>query len=188
MNEYLINSVNGFELVESEIVPSFGIEVPVGAEIAVLSGHNKHYFYKDSGNTLFLFGGWRDCSEYKYYKVNEFLQTWGDSAVIWRRKDSKVIDKKEDGIKETLNERNKKYGSFEDVAMMTQDFIEVMKKHGFDGMPKPHKEAMHMICSKMARLVNGDCNHIDSWHDIAGYATLVEEILKTENGDENEQL
>jgi hypothetical protein len=27
----------------------------------------------------------------------------------------------------------------------------------------------------------GDPHHIDSWHDIAGYATLVEERLRKEN-------
>ena len=34
-----------------------------------------------------------------------------------------------------------------------------------------------MITNKMARIVNGDPNYIDNWHDIAGYATLVEQEL-----------
>jgi hypothetical protein len=35
-----------------------------------------------------------------------------------------------------------------------------------------------MICHKMARIMNGDPNYVDSWADIAGYATLVANRLK----------
>jgi len=38
-----------------------------------------------------------------------------------------------------------------------------------------------MIAHKIARIINGDPNHLDSWHDIAGYATLVEQELKNDN-------
>ena len=35
-----------------------------------------------------------------------------------------------------------------------------------------------MILHKLARILNGDPNYVDSWHDIAGYAILVEDIIK----------
>jgi len=35
----------------------------------------------------------------------------------------------------------------------------------------------------MARIVNGDSNYIDNWHDIAGYATLVEQELSVTKHD-----
>jgi len=35
-----------------------------------------------------------------------------------------------------------------------------------------------MIFSKIARILNGDPNHLDSWTDIAGYATLVADRLQ----------
>ena len=75
---------------------------------------------------------------------------------------------------QTLNERQSQYGDFKDVAGMTQELLAVMEQYGYSDMPKPHKEALHMICSKMARIVNGDHNHLDSWHDIGGYAKLIE--------------
>ena len=34
-----------------------------------------------------------------------------------------------------------------------------------------------MILHKLARILNGDPNYVDSWHDIAGYAILVEDII-----------
>ena len=34
-----------------------------------------------------------------------------------------------------------------------------------------------MILHKIGRILNGDPNYADSWHDIAGYAKLVEDEL-----------
>ena len=42
----------------------------------------------------------------------------------------------------------------------------------------PHlKEAIDMIFNKIARILNGNPNHADSWVDIAGYAKLVSDRL-----------
>lgn len=80
-------------------------------------------------------------------------------------------------IEATLAERQGQYGCYEDVAHITQEILKALRISGYDRMPATHKESMHMIASKMARLVCGDCNHSDSWHDIAGYAKLVEDII-----------
>jgi hypothetical protein len=37
---------------------------------------------------------------------------------------------------------------------------------------------LDMIFTKVGRILNGDSNHIDSWIDIAGYATLVADRLQ----------
>lgn len=37
-----------------------------------------------------------------------------------------------------------------------------------------------MIQHKIARILNGGKSHVDNWHDIAGYATLVENELRGE--------
>jgi len=34
-----------------------------------------------------------------------------------------------------------------------------------------------MILHKIARILNGDPEYSDNWHDIAGYATLIEVAL-----------
>lgn len=78
----------------------------------------------------------------------------------------------------TLSERQASYGCFEDVAFVTENIINVLKKCNYDSMPHTHKMSMYMIASKMARLVNGDFNHLDSWHDIQGYAKLIEDLIK----------
>ena len=42
------------------------------------------------------------------------------------------------------------------------------------------QEALDMIFHKIARILNGDPNYADSWHDIAGYATLIDKELNNE--------
>ena len=34
-----------------------------------------------------------------------------------------------------------------------------------------------MVAHKIGRILNGDPNYIDSWHDIIGYTRLVEQRL-----------
>ena len=39
-------------------------------------------------------------------------------------------------------------------------------------------QALHMICTKLGRIVAGNEDEIDHWRDIAGYATLVANDLE----------
>ena len=86
-----------------------------------------------------------------------------------------------DRIEETLNERHDTYGYFIHLAGVSQQ----LKKVLFHELAARNKdlapdqiEALEMIMHKIARIVNGDADHIDSWHDISGYATLVADRLK----------
>ena len=83
-------------------------------------------------------------------------------------------------IEATLAERQAQYGCFEDVAFVTENIMATLSKvrsNGLTDLPHTHRMALYMIASKMARIVNGDFNSIDEWHDIAGYATLVERLI-----------
>lgn len=73
-------------------------------------------------------------------------------------------------LNEILEERGNNYGDFADMACTAQQ-LKVMLTH--DGMSSVQKEAMDLICTKLARIVHGNPDHIDSWRDIAGYANLV---------------
>jgi hypothetical protein len=85
-------------------------------------------------------------------------------------------------IQNTLNERGKRYGDFYGHAYFSQKLKRVMQKHeNYNVLPAHHKEALEMIQHKIARILNGDPNYADNWHDIAGYATLVENILSGDN-------
>jgi len=79
----------------------------------------------------------------------------------------------------TLNERGARYGSFEDQAFLAEKLNQVFPLGGsWMTMAPDQKEAFRLFANKMARILNGDADYSDSWHDIAGYATLVDQRLK----------
>lgn len=84
-------------------------------------------------------------------------------------------------IDNTLNERGTRYGDFEDHAFITQDLKAVMQETpNWDQLKADQKEALEMVAHKIGRILNGDPNYIDSWHDIVGYIRLVEQRLEKE--------
>ena len=76
-------------------------------------------------------------------------------------------------INKTLEERGQNYGEFIDNARISQKLKAVMLDSNPDKYEPYMIEAIEMICHKLARIANGSPEHIDSWYDIAGYATLV---------------
>ena len=79
-----------------------------------------------------------------------------------------------------LEERGKRYGKFKDHAELSQTLKMVVYDRVTERslvMADDQKEAIDMICHKMARIVNGDPDYVDSWVDIAGYAQLVADRL-----------
>lgn len=84
------------------------------------------------------------------------------------------------GVDATLTERQSQYGCYEDVAHVTQQILSALRIGNYDKLPAPMKESLHMIASKMARIVNGDPEYLDNWHDIGGYAKLIEKLIKGE--------
>lgn len=79
-----------------------------------------------------------------------------------------------------LNERGSRYGTFEGHAEISQMLKGVVRqfeaKRGCDLAPD-QRESLEMVMHKIARVINGDPNYSDSWHDIAGYAKLVADRL-----------
>jgi hypothetical protein len=93
-------------------------------------------------------------------------------------------------IEETLKERGARYGRFMDHATITQNLKSVAldfvnSRQAFAGHKHPlppymdddQREALDMIFHKIGRILAGDPDYADSWHDIAGYAQLVADRL-----------
>lgn len=83
-------------------------------------------------------------------------------------------------VDQTLTERGDRYGKFVDQSSCAQALKNVLRhqlrirqKHLYPDQ----QEALEMILHKIARIINGDPDYTDSWHDIAGYAKLVEDRL-----------
>ena len=89
-------------------------------------------------------------------------------------------------INKTLSGREENYGSFRSQAHKSQMIKESMCVAGWDDLRPIQKEALEMIAHKIARILNGKgANYADNWHDIAGYATLVENDLNLTNNKES---
>jgi hypothetical protein len=84
-------------------------------------------------------------------------------------------------IDTTLDERGARYGTFKGHAEISQYLKGVMRKfeaeRGCDLDPD-QREALEMVAHKIARILNGDPNYVDSWIDIAGYCKLVADRLE----------
>ena len=86
----------------------------------------------------------------------------------------------ESNITSTLEERGKRYGTFQDQSVICQNLKYIMRNSPsskWDDMSADQKECLDMIANKIGRILNGDPNYTDSWHDIQGYAKLVEDRI-----------
>jgi len=84
-------------------------------------------------------------------------------------------------IERTLQERGNKYGVFIMHSHITQNIKVAMKdSENWTELTCDKKEALEMIAHKIGRILNGDPEYKDSWHDIICYAKLVEDTLSDE--------
>lgn len=78
----------------------------------------------------------------------------------------------------TIAERGARYGKFEDHAAIAQGLKDQMwATEGWSRLAPDQRQALEVIQDKVARILNGDPDYTDNWHDIAGYARLVEDRL-----------
>ena len=92
--------------------------------------------------------------------------------------ENKPEEKPLNGIEKTLQERGSTYGEFPNVAYTSQTLRSCMTEFdGWDRLNDTQREALTVIAQKIARILNGNPDYLDNWHDIAGYATLVEKSL-----------
>jgi hypothetical protein len=87
----------------------------------------------------------------------------------------------EDELDAVLDSRACDYGRFIDNALLAQNLKGALRDHAEEQgtvLAPDQWEALEMIMSKVSRLLTGDPHKVDSWVDIAGYATLVADRLK----------
>jgi hypothetical protein len=81
-------------------------------------------------------------------------------------------------VSDTLQQRHETYGEYATQARIAQQLKDVMHDTpNWHTMTYAQRESLDMIAAKISRILNGDPDHIDSWHDIGGYARLVEDRI-----------
>lgn len=77
-------------------------------------------------------------------------------------------------VQETLAQRQGTHGDFKHNAAASRALKACVLDHTGVALTDVQLEALDNICQKMARIISGNPNHADNWHDIAGYAALAE--------------
>ena len=81
---------------------------------------------------------------------------------------------------DTLKERQARYGEFVDNATIAQNLKDEIRTYsGWDKLSPDKKEALDMIMTKISRIFSGDPEYSDNWHDIQGFAKLIENKILT---------
>ena len=79
---------------------------------------------------------------------------------------------------QTLQQRGNTYGCFNSHAKITQDIKRAMQQgRAWSLCTDAQKESLEMIAHKIGRIVNGDPRYKDSWHDLVGYAKLIDDKM-----------
>ncbi|RLA58556.1 MAG: hypothetical protein DRQ78_11810 [Epsilonproteobacteria bacterium] len=86
-------------------------------------------------------------------------------------------------LDETLEERGTVYGDFEGNLYLRQQMMAAINAryeavNGKD-LSNEQRHLFQDVIAKLARLA-ATPDHLDSWHDLAGYATLIEEVVQNE--------
>lgn len=74
-------------------------------------------------------------------------------------------------VNKIIEDRNSKYGGFDNVSNLNQEFRDLVLKRG-SKLNAVQEEALLMIMHKISRILCGDPNYEDNWVDIQGYANL----------------
>lgn len=88
-------------------------------------------------------------------------------------------------LRETLAERDATHGGFPAKSSFIQQAKSDMRGClGWQSLAADQQEALDAIQVKIGRILFGNADHRDNWHDIAGYATLVDDRLGAKRTDE----
>jgi len=84
-------------------------------------------------------------------------------------------------LKKTLDERKSVYGDYSKLSEFRAELMSKFKlqylEHHEEEMKEIDSLCIFDIVNKLCRLAITP-DHIDSWHDIAGYATIIEKFYK----------
>lgn len=86
-------------------------------------------------------------------------------------------------VDETLEDRNSVHGDYHDQAAMGEAIREVIIRGKYwPTMTPVQRDALIMIAVKMSRILQGNPNFSDHWHDLQGYARLAEKECVAKHG------
>ncbi len=96
-----------------------------------------------------------------------------------KKKHKNTVEMRLTEVSCTLRDREALYGDFTNTAHIAQNLKYLMQEaKNWNALTSVQQEVLEMIATKIGRILNGNPDYEDSWHDIAGYATLAEQECK----------
>jgi hypothetical protein len=84
-------------------------------------------------------------------------------------------------VNATTAARQSRYGTLQENGLISQDLKNRMRASPkWEELAADQKEALDMIQHKVSRILAGDVTYADNWHDIAGYASVIDKRLVAE--------
>jgi len=81
-------------------------------------------------------------------------------------------------VHELLEGRASSHGDYLVTADIAQSLKAAAQVGNWDSLTSEQRESIHLICTKIARILSGNPYKVDHWRDIAGYAQLVVDRLE----------
>jgi len=112
-----------------------------------------------------------------FVQLNELIpeddwEYFEDREMSMREAAGRIVMK---DVTETLDQRENRYGEYKNVSATSQWLKDIMRGgDSWNAMEPYMQESLDLIANKLSRIVNGDPFYDDSWHDVGGYAKLVE--------------
>lgn len=106
-------------------------------------------------------------------KLEDFDVIGGAWAEYYKEQKMNTVDK-------VLVERGATHGDFAENAAYAQRLKNDMRKmKNWSNLTPDKQEALDNIQQKIARILNGNAEHLDNWIDISGYSALVIKKLES---------
>ena len=110
---------------------------------------------------------------------NRLIMNPQTSKIAANDMDKDVVIHDPGSIDATLEERGNRYGYFDEESRVKHNIKNAMKdSKNWSKLSLDKKHALGMIALKITRILNGDPEYDDNWHDIGGYAKLIENNLE----------
>jgi len=90
-------------------------------------------------------------------------------------------------VSDTLKDRHRTHGDYHEHAELATALRRTMQTGKcWRALTNQEEDALLMIAVKISRILCGNPNEPDHWHDIAGYATLVERDILTHRTEDTD--
>lgn len=84
-------------------------------------------------------------------------------------------------LNNTLSQRGAVYGDYEEGSLFIANTLQEMEKarrnQGYLPLTEENRVHINYVLLKLTRIMITP-DHVDSWHDLAGYAKLTEEVYE----------